>query len=224
MRPSEQNEPVFSKRAAIFESDYWRDDEEEAARFLKPGRLLIGGVGAGRTVGHLLNRGFDIQAVDISPEMVRRCKGRWPQIPVTVQDLQKTSFGEAQFDSIFLPFHTIAYVDDVDATLREMRRILRPDGVLVFSVPNHWYARSIVSGDVFRGKRRSTPVKRGEPGTLATSFLSFADIGRVRKIFPAATVRGRISLSGRMEAPNWKDRVLRMAPFLDKSLYFFCKA
>ena len=92
MKPSRQNEMVFSKNVAIFEENYWRLDEQSAVKFLKPGRLLIGGVGAGRTIGYLLNRGFEIVAVDISPEMVKKCKERWPHVDVFVMDLQKNVF------------------------------------------------------------------------------------------------------------------------------------
>src|SRR5215469_2780637 len=108
----------------MYEVEYWRPDEEEAVKYLQPGKLLIGGVGAGRTVGHLLKKGFDVTAVDISPEMVKACKERWPQVDVQAMDLQKTTFPTNAFDDVFLPFHTIAYVDDLDATLREMKRIL----------------------------------------------------------------------------------------------------
>ena len=141
---------VFSKNVAIFEENYWRLDEQSAVKFLKPGRLLIGGVGAGRTIGYLLNKGFEIVAVDISSEMVKKCKERWPRVDVFVMDLQKTSFADNTFDSIFLPFHTIAYVDDLNTTLLEMRRILKPQGTFLFSIPNFWYIRGILHG-VFLG-------------------------------------------------------------------------
>ncbi|MBI5469857.1 class I SAM-dependent methyltransferase [Candidatus Kaiserbacteria bacterium] len=93
MKPSLQNEKEFSKNVSLYEVDYWRPDEEEAVKFLKPGKLLIGGVGAGRTVGHLLKKGFEVSAVDISPKMVEKCKELWPNVEVKVMDLLRTSYG-----------------------------------------------------------------------------------------------------------------------------------
>lgn len=43
MKPSEQNKKVFSKNVSVFEENYWRPDEEEAVKFLKNGKLLVGG-------------------------------------------------------------------------------------------------------------------------------------------------------------------------------------
>ena len=222
MRPSEQNEKTFSKNVAVFEENYWRPDEEEAVKFLKKGKLLIGGVGAGRTVGPLLEKGFDITAVDISPQMIEMCRKRWSDVPASVMDLQKTTFANETFDSIFLPFHTIAYVDDLDETLREMNRILKPGGTFVFSIPNFWYIRQITHGQIFHGKRHLTHITRKSEDTLSTIFLSMLDTGRLRKIFPYVKARGRVSLQI-LENPNWKDKVLQRIPFIDKSLYFFCK-
>lgn len=222
MKLSKQNEITFSKNVAIFEENYWRSDEEEAVKFLKPGQLLIGGVGTGRTVGYLIKREFKITAIDISSEMLKKCKEQWPQVKAFVMDLQKTSFADDAFDSIFLPFHTIAYVDDIDITLREMKRILKPNGVLLFSVPNYWYIRAIIRGDIFKGKRHSTQITRCGKDTLSTIFMSMFDVKRVRRIFSSARVSGRVSLQ-HLENPNWKDRILMTAPLIDKSLYFFCK-
>jgi len=218
---SQQNKMVFSKNVASFEADYWRQDEEQAVKFLKPGKLLIGGVGAGRTIPHLQKKGFiDITAIDISPEMVKKSKERWPKIDVSEMDLQKTSFSDNTFDSIFLPFHTLAYVDDLYMTLEEMGRILKPEGTLLFSIPNYWYIRSILHGDIFKGGRHSTTVTRNNKNSLSTIFMSMIDVWRVRKIFPFVKVRGRVSLQ-HLKNPNWKDRVLEKIPFIDKSLYFF---
>lgn len=206
----------------MFEEIYWRLDEEGAVKFLKHGKLLIGGVGAGRTIGPLLEKKFSITAVDISPEMVNKCKERWPQVDVSIMDLQKTSFADETFDSIFLPFHTIAYVDDLDATLFEMKRILKPHGTLVFSVPNYWYIQSILHGNIFKGKRHLTTITRNAEDTLSTIFMSMSDARHLRKIFPFAQARGRVSLQ-HLKEPNWKDRILQAMPFVDKSLYFFCR-
>ncbi len=154
--------------------------------------------------------------------MIELCKQRFPNIPTMVMDLQKTSFADNEFDSIFLPFHTIAYVDDLDETLREMNRILKPGGTFLFSIPNFWYIRQITHGQIFHGKRHLTHITRKSEDTLSTLFLSMLDTGRLKKIFPYVKARGRVSLQT-LENPNWKDKVLQAIPFIDKSLYFFCK-
>jgi SAM-dependent methyltransferase len=220
---STYNKKIFSKHADIFDVDYWRQDEENSIKFLLPGKLLVGGVGGGRTIPYLLKKGFDITAVDISPEMIDVCKKRFPTLNASVMDLQKTSFSDNQFDSIFLPFHTISYVNDIDKTLMEMHRILKPGGKLLFSIPNRWYVRALLGGSIWlKDGRRNIEITRGKKESLlSTIVFSMNDSKRVKKIFSSVEVKARISLQN-LSHPNWKDRVLQSLPFFDKSLYFYC--
>jgi ubiquinone/menaquinone biosynthesis C-methylase UbiE len=222
MKASEHNEKVFSRNTAVYEVDYWRPDEEEAVKFLNPGKLLIGGVGAGRTVGHLIEKDFEITAVDISSEMVEACKERWPQVEVLVMDLQKTSFPSVSFDAVFLPFNTMACVDDLDTTLREMHRILKPGGTLLFTMPNFWYVGQILDGTIFKGKRQFVQITRQNEDSVSLRLVSMFQSFAMRRVFPFVSVRGRVSLQ-HLRNPNWKDRVLAAVPFIDKQLYFFSR-
>jgi SAM-dependent methyltransferase len=215
------NVDIFSRNASLYDVDYWREDEEKAISFLIPGKLLVGGVGAGRTLQHLQGKGFEITAIDISPEMVKLCRKNFPTLDVRVMDLQRTSFADGIFDSIFLPFHTIAYVDDLDATLIELRRILKFGGKLVFSIPNRWNIKAILDGSAFKGKKRLTHIQRGSNDLLETHVLSTRDTRAVKNFFTQVHVSSRISMQD-IANPNWKDRLLQSVPFLDKSLYFFC--
>ncbi len=220
---SEHNREMFNKHVRLFaHADYWRSDEEHAVEFFKPGKLLIGGIGGGRTVAPLLKHGFQITGLDISPEMVAACKKRYPDLDVRLGDLQQTEFADETFDSIFLPFHTICYVDDLEVTLREMRRILKPGGTLVFTMVNQWYFKSILNGTACKPRRHAEHFGKESPDEVATIHAWMFDVLRFRKIFPDARVSGRVKLQ-RLTHPNWKDRMFALLPFFDKSLYFFLK-
>ncbi|MEK7509178.1 MAG: class I SAM-dependent methyltransferase [Patescibacteria group bacterium] len=221
MSYSSHNRDIFSVRADVFDKEYWRADEESASRFLRPGRLLVGGVGSGRTLPALIQKGFAITAVDISPVMVEKTKNKFPELDVRVMDIQHTDFPDASFDSIFLPFHTICYVEDINATLRELHRILKPGGTLVFTMVNRLYARSIISGRVFEPKRARRRIMPGNAEMLWTIQATPWDVIRFRRIFKHVHISGRVRLQ-HLTNPNWKDRVLAALPFLDKSVYFFC--
>ena len=220
---SEHNREMFNKHVSIFaHADYWRSDEENAVKFFKPGKLLIGGIGGGRAVAPLLKHGFQITGLDISPEMVAACKYRYPNLEVRVGDLQKTEFPDEYFDSIFLPFHTICYVDDLETTLREMKRILKPGGTLVFTMVNQWFVRGIFDGTAFGPRRHAQNFGEESSDEIAAIYASMFDVLKFRKIFPYARVSGRVKLQ-RLKNPNWKDRIFALVPFFDKSLYFFLK-
>lgn len=220
---SEQNRDMFSKHVDIFaHADYWRPDEENAVKFFKPGKLLIGGIGGGRTVAPLLKHGFQITGLDISPAMVEACKERYPELDVRVGDLQKTEFPDESFDSIFLPFHTICYVDDLEKTLLEMKRILKPGGTLVYTMVNHWYIRDILAGSAFAPRRHAQSFGDENSDEVSSLYATVLDVRALRKIFPYARVSGRVKFQ-MLNNPNWKDRVLALLPIFDKSLYFFAK-
>lgn len=218
---SDINRKMFDKHVDFFaEAEYWRSDEENAISYLKPGKLLVGGIGGGRTVAPLHKHGFQITGLDISPEMVTACKKRYPDLDVRVGDLQKTEFADETFDSIFLPFHTICYVDDLEKTLFEMKRILKPGGTMVFTMVNRWFINSILNATAFKPKRHGENFGKASSDELSTIHASMSDVRLLRKIFGRAEVKGRVSLQ-RLKQPNWKDRILGAVPFVDKSLYFF---
>jgi SAM-dependent methyltransferase len=209
---------VFNAEATDYANQgYWRSDEANASKHFHRGNLLIGGVGGGRTYAHLKGRFENIVAVDISPRMVDECHKKG--IDARVMDIQHTDFPDESFDNIFLPFHTICYTDSVEDTVREMYRILKPGGVLVFSAINQFFIKDIVRGEMRRERLISSRRKDGHE--LRARLLTFADANWMRRIFPQVLTFGRVRLQ-ELTHPNWKDRILAAVPAIDKSLYFVC--
>jgi SAM-dependent methyltransferase len=108
---------------------------EEAAG--KP--IMDIGVGGGRTVPHLTAISSDYTAVDYSPEMVSAFKQRFPGLRVVHANAVKLSaFDDA---SMFLVVFSCCGLDmvgreDRHKILREVRRVLVPGGVFIFSTHN----------------------------------------------------------------------------------------
>jgi SAM-dependent methyltransferase len=87
------------------------------------GSAILAEAGATRVVG-----------VDLDPAAIA---GRDPEANVeyVVGDVRKLPLGDDAFD-VVVCFETIEHIADGDAALREFRRVLRPDGVLLLSSPN----------------------------------------------------------------------------------------
>lgn len=106
---------------------------------LKPGaRLLDAGCGSGQFAVPFARRGAIVSGVDVSPEMIRlaseRTHGLALAIDWCVGDLVHLPDGDATYDAI-LARMVLPFVPDLRASLEEFRRVLRPGGRLLASVP-----------------------------------------------------------------------------------------
>ena len=106
---------------------------------LEPGaRLLDAGCGSGQFAIPFARRGAIVTGIDLSPEMIRlaseRTQGTAPAIAWRVGDLEHLPDGDATYDAI-LARMVLPFVPDLRATLEAFRRVLRPGGRLLASVP-----------------------------------------------------------------------------------------
>ncbi len=102
-------------------------------------RVLDLGVGGGRTTPCLAERAASYVGVDFSEAMVQACRKRYPRLDFRQGDARDLSqFADGEFDFALFSFNGIDYVghDDRARILREIARVLRPGGVLVFSSHN----------------------------------------------------------------------------------------
>jgi len=100
------------------------------------------GCGAGR-VSHLLDeRGFDVTGIDVSRPLVERARTLFPDIDFRVADVRDPPFEAASFEYAVFSFFGLDYVlpqpERVQA-LRQIRRVLKPSGIFVFSSHNSWH-------------------------------------------------------------------------------------
>ncbi len=97
-------------------------------------RVLDAACGPGLYAGELVARGAEVVGFDQSPRMVEISREQVPQGEFRVHDLADPLdwLADASFD-LALCALAMEYVDDRVAALRELRRVLRPGGALVFS-------------------------------------------------------------------------------------------
>jgi SAM-dependent methyltransferase len=144
---AERNRHAFGTTAVVTQITSlqgWTDlGEREAlasvASQVRGAPMLDVGVGVGRTApfGQLLTD--DYVAVDFSPDMVRACTDAHPGVDVRVGDARDLSdFADASFGFVMFSFNGLDAVghDDRPRALREMIRVLRPGGILLYSTLN----------------------------------------------------------------------------------------
>ncbi len=105
------------------------------ARMLPPrARVLDAGCGAGRDLVALAAAGLDPVGLDISPPLVRIAE-RTSGLPVTLGDLRAPPFADESFRGIWA-MASLLHLErsEVTTTLRTLRRLLIPGGILFASV------------------------------------------------------------------------------------------
>ena len=101
--------------------------------------ILDLGVGTGRTIPMLAPLTNEYVAIDYLPEMVETCRERFPHVSVELGDARSLDgHASAHYGFVHFSFNGIDAVDHDGRArvLSEMRRVVRDDGVVLFSTLN----------------------------------------------------------------------------------------
>jgi ubiquinone/menaquinone biosynthesis C-methylase UbiE len=109
--------------------------------YLQPGIAILDlGVGGGRTTGFLSAIASRYVGIDYAPEMIAACRRKFPELEFeTANAADLSSFSSSSFDAAVMAFNGIDYVIPDEArfrALREIHRVLKPEGILIFSSHN----------------------------------------------------------------------------------------
>jgi SAM-dependent methyltransferase len=113
-------------------------------------RILDVGCGTGANLVRLSDFG-DAEGVDISPDALKFCRERGLN-NVKLGAAESLPYEDGEFDLV-TAFDVVEHMDDDIAGLREMRRVLRPDGRVLLFVPTFMFLWG-VQDDVSHHRRR----------------------------------------------------------------------
>jgi SAM-dependent methyltransferase len=110
-------------------------------QYLQSGMAILDlGVGGGRTTAYLSPIAGRYVGVDYAPEMIAACRKKFPRREFEVGNAADLSrFTSSTFDAVVMAFNGIDYVTPDESrlrALREIRRVLKPEGILIFSSHN----------------------------------------------------------------------------------------
>ncbi len=167
------------------------------------GRTLDVGCGVGFVVGHLTNPMYQLHpfGVDISDEAIKRARQRLSFIPHVNARLQviedQTLPFEDDFFSLVTCFDVLEHLDpdEIDATLAEISRVLRPSGLFIGSASCRKAGMIDKFGDNLHRTVRSPDwwIERTQPdraeyeGTeMQITMWKRKDVEGAEPLFPAA--------------------------------------
>ncbi len=148
-------------------------------------RLLDAGCGSGRTLEDLVHYG-EVCGIELNPDAaeVARARGRGE---VRVGRLEELPWESATFDLITC-LDVIEHTPDDRATLRELRRVCKPGGWLLVTVPAYqalWSLHDEANHHYRRYGRRTLRAAAQDAGWTVTRMTSFNSL----LLAPAAAVR-----------------------------------
>ena len=106
-------------------------------------RLLEVGCGAGLVAVELARRGYIVEAVDTSPAMVDLARGHaaaagvTDRLTVRIGDAHALP-GETGSYTLVLALGVVPFLHSPAAALRDMARVLKPDGYVLLTSDNQW--------------------------------------------------------------------------------------
>lgn len=109
-----------------------------AGAFIGGREVLDVACGSGYGSYYLAKNGArHVTGIDISEEMIRYCRSRYrrPNLEFQVMDAADLKFPDNSFDAV-ISFETIEHIYQPELFLSGLKRVLKPEGMLVISTPN----------------------------------------------------------------------------------------
>ena len=130
--------PFYGYGRYLEDKDYIKDTFNKRLKIInklsRRGRLLDVGCALGFFLELARDNGWDVQGLEISKHAYNYAKNML-KLPVVNKMLEKSRFKSNSFDVVTM-FDVIEHLSDPKFTLKEIRRILKPNGLLVITTPD----------------------------------------------------------------------------------------
>lgn len=106
-----------------------------AERFKTKGRIMDIGCGLGEFLADMKGRGWEVYGNDTSSDACAYAREAYGLENIYNEDLISLGFPDKFFDVVTL-WHVVGHLEFIVKTFREIRRVLKDDGILVIESPN----------------------------------------------------------------------------------------
>lgn len=176
------------------------------------GNVLEAGVGQGVVLKNIQKRGGErinsLTGIDLSDRLIAMARNLVPEAKILKADIEQMPFPNDSFDFVVM-VDTFQYLLDFDKTLQEVKRVLRPGGKFIVTVPNKKW---ILFNRYIKARKNIQPVE--------DHFFDFKEMKQLLEEggFKIMDYRGADAL----RFYGWKHKIDRLAafflPFLHKRM------
>jgi len=156
-----------------------------------PSRVLDMGCGAGRTTIGLEQRGFEVEALDLSEDLVDEARKRLQHTRVHLMDARELEFADASFDAVLFSFNGLDCVYpsiERRRVLEEVHRVLRPGGIFYYSGHNliaAWTPRPDDSPSRLFRRNKELLLAQRRPFRERARYLAYPDTSGSQILYSA---------------------------------------
>ena len=218
-RPSHEVRTGYSLAAREYEHwhwfKFWRQNEapivREWARSLTPGLVLDTGSGTGAYRSDLCDAGHSVMAVDLSPEMLRVQKRKYPEAVVVEADIKSLPLPSQLVDNI-LSTRVLSHISEPAEVFSEFVRVSKHNSqFLICDVhPEHRYSDMSIPVD-------------GEKVSIKTYKHSLGQIKHIINSLPLKVLSLR---EYRLQDLTWKPPTLHFENIYDepnRPIFYVCQ-
>jgi 2-polyprenyl-3-methyl-5-hydroxy-6-metoxy-1,4-benzoquinol methylase len=112
----------------------WNKRLKDMMKYASIGKLLDVGAGTGLFLSTAKEHGFEVYGTEISPDACKISKDTYG-IELFDGELAEANFPGGTFDVVTI-WHVLEHLPDPMKMMKEIRRILKPGGMLVIALPN----------------------------------------------------------------------------------------
>lgn len=174
--------------------------------FVEGKKVIDLGCGARRGPWLLSEKAERVIGADISREAIFYAKKKWPRMNLayTVFNATEVPFSDNVFD-VVISFEVIEHIADYISYIKEVQRIVKPDGICILSTPNKYFGHqsnpehikefsreelesllsSYFEDVIFFGQKRTSRVKAAESVSRQVYQITRFDYFKLRRLFPS---------------------------------------
>lgn len=130
---------TYNKIANIYTNKYFEDlvDSPFIDKFLsllpKASKVLDIGCGPGNFTKYMLDKGFDVEGIDLSENMLKIAHHKVPEGKFAMMDMRDLEQGSESFEGLLVAYALIHIPsEDILTTLKGFYKVLKPHGKVLF--------------------------------------------------------------------------------------------